>query len=98
MRGDREIGRTVYSDGHCLCQDVSICANKGRDFPQWIELEVFEVLDWRLRVDKLNVQVVGLCNSQQNGCPPIFLKNREVSPEKDSGKNRLCCELRSTRP
>jgi hypothetical protein len=57
---------TVDSNGHRLSQDVSICANKGRNSAQGIELEVFDVLNGRSSLDELNIEVIGLCDSQQH--------------------------------
>lgn len=83
-------GRTVNSNSHGFCQDVSICTNKGRDSAQRVELEVFKILDRGSGFDKFNVQIVGFCNSQQDGCPRIFLG--QPSQPRKGCNNRLCSE------
>ncbi len=46
---------TVHSNGHGFSQDVSICANKGGDPAQRIELEVFKILNRRLGLDEFDI-------------------------------------------
>lgn len=71
--GERRAQHTVDSNGHCFCQDESICTHEGRDSTQRIELEVFDILDGGPGLDKLNIEIVFFCDSQQDCCPRVFL-------------------------
>ena len=46
---------TVHSNSHGFGQYVSICANKGGDPAQRIELEVFQILNRSFGLDELDV-------------------------------------------
>lgn len=83
IEADKEkVRRTVDSNSHRFGQDVSICANEGRDFAQRIELEVLDVLNRNFGLHKFDVQLIFLCNSQQDCCPGIPLKRQKVSFER----------------
>lgn len=55
---------TVDCNGNALVQDVSVLANKGRDLGELVELEVLCRRIGSVNLDGLNVEVVGLRNSE----------------------------------
>ena len=61
--------RTVYSYCNALGQFVSICPHKRWDFPELVELQIFDTERslGNVGVNDLEVELVCLCNSL-NGC------------------------------
>ena len=67
---------TVDGNGHGLSQDVAVSALEGRDLAQLVELLVViaDTLGW-LGVDNLEVETIGLCDSEDGGGARVALKN-----------------------
>lgn len=75
MQARRVRGLTVDSNGHGLSQDIAVGALEGRDLAQLVELLVV-IADalGRFGVHDLEVDVVGLCDSEDGGGARVALK------------------------
>ena len=62
INAGHESTRTVDSNGHALCQDEAICTDKGRNATERVQLEVLRADIRGTSFDKLNVEIVFLCD------------------------------------
>jgi hypothetical protein len=69
-----EVQHTVDSNCHDFCQDEPIGSHERWNAVQRIELEVLGVCVWGLRLDELDVEVVGFGNGEQNSGSGIALR------------------------
>lgn len=70
---------TVDGNGHGLGQDIAVRALESGDLAQLVELAVVVGDIARSRVDKLDVEVVGLGDGEEGGGASIALRRREGS-------------------
>ena len=62
----KDEARTVNGNGNGLSQEEAIRAHEGWNSIERVEFEVFGICSGRLDLYKFNVEIVGLCDGEED--------------------------------
>lgn len=68
---------TVDDNGHALAKRVAVCALKGRNAVQWVQLEVLGTAFVRLCIDILDVELVCFGHGADAQRAAVALRRRD---------------------